>query len=91
MKPKKGDKPYIYIYLYSKFKNKAQKGRYIRPKVLRQILRRALNITSTLHYPILSQMEEHKLIKRINQRMYIVLESDCDEILKEFREFSFLE
>jgi len=88
MKSKK-DIPYVYIYLYSKFKAKAQKNRYIRPKILRQILRRTLNITSKLHYPILSQMEDLKLIKRVNQRTYLVLESNCDKILNKLGEFSF--
>jgi len=89
MKHKKGEIPYIYIYLYSKFKEKARKSRYIRPKVIRQLLKRFLNVSSTLHYPILCQMEEHGLIKRVNQQVYIILESDCDKILDKLREFSF--
>lgn len=90
MKPKKGDIPWPYIYLYSKFKKNAQKNRYIRPKLLRQLLRRHLNMTSKLHYPILSQMEEYKLIQRLNQRTYIVLESDCDKILDQLGNYTFM-
>ena len=85
MKPKpkypKGQPPFIYIYIYSRVKEKAKYSPYIGPRVLLEVLRRIVRIPKMLEYPILAQMEEHGLIEKINQRKYKICVTDIDKTL----------
>lgn len=59
-----------HVYLYKKIKEKAKCSPYIRPKQLLAELKIILKVPPTLHYPILRQMEDEGLIKRINHQKY---------------------
>ncbi len=59
-----------HAYIYKKIKEKGKIGNYIRPKELLLQLKLVLKIPKTFHYPILKQMEEEGLIKRINHQKY---------------------
>lgn len=67
-----------HIYIYKKAKEKAKFSPYIRPKQLLTELKLILKIPPTLHYPILKQMEEEGLIKRINHQKYEFTEKELD-------------
>ena len=87
MKPKKGDPPYIYLHLYLKFKEKATGRPFVQPSFLLKILRGVFRIPKSLQYPILYQMEEYNLIKRINHQKYQILDSKYNKILSDMEEF----
>jgi len=88
---RKGDPPYVYIYLYSRFKEWARtySWPYVRPTKLLEIIRRVIRVPKELQYPILCQMEEHGYIKRINKKKYMILNSDNEKILTGLKEFTF--
>jgi len=72
-----------HVYIYKKIKDKIKFGQYIRPKVLLEELKRISRVPKTLHYPILKQMEEEGLIKRINHQKYeVMLEANSPELKK---------
>lgn len=77
--------PYVYIYVYHKIKKKYNKKIYLKPKEILMVLKQICRVPKVLHYPILSQMENHKLIKRINHQKYRVLKSDCEKIIEKLR------
>lgn len=91
MTGKKGDPPYVYLYLYARFKEWARtySWPYVKPSTLLEILRRVLRVPKELHYPILCQMEEEGLIRRINRKKYQVLETDKEKALVTLSDFSF--
>ena len=74
-----------HAYLYKKIKEKNKIGSFIRPKELLRELKMISRVPKTFHYPILKQMEEEGLIKRINHQKYeITIEveaKDWDEIM----------
>lgn len=72
-----------HIYLYKKLKAKARIGNYIRPKVMIEELKRMSRVPNTLHYPILRQMEEEGLIKRINHQKYEITTQEKNQKIKE--------
>ena len=59
-----------HVYIYKKIKEKLKIGSYIRPKQLLLELKMISRVPKTFHYPILKQMEEEGLIKRINHQKY---------------------
>jgi len=59
-----------HAYIYKKIKEKTKLTPFIRPKQLLTELKLVLKVPPTLHYPILKQMEEEGLIKRINHQKY---------------------
>ena len=81
---KKGDPPYIYIFLYTKIKER-HKSPYIKPRKLLGILRTLIRIPNSLYYPILYQMEEYGLIERVNQQKYKILDSEHEKILENLK------
>ena len=89
MKHTPGEIPYVYIYVYLKLKDRIKFSEFIEPKNLLEIMRRIIRVPKILHYPILAQMEEHGLIKRINHQKYQILASDCDKVLDKLRNFAF--
>ena len=69
--PKKLIRPsWEHVYIYKKIKAKTKLGPYIRPNTIMTELKRISRVPNTLHYPILKQMEEEGLIKRINHQRY---------------------
>lgn len=72
-----------HIFIYKKIKEKAKFSQYIRPKQLLEILKRNSSVPKTLHYPILKQMEEEGLIKRINHQKYEFTDAQRNEKIKE--------
>ena len=74
------------VYLYKKIKEKARISPYIRPKQLLTELKIIFKIPPTLHYPILRQMEEEGLIKRINHQKYEITQEHKNKKLKEINE-----
>ena len=75
-----------HVYIYKKIKEKVKFGDYIRPKVLLEQLKRISRVPKTLHYPILKQMEEEGLIKRINHQKYEILKEINNPKLKEIND-----
>ena len=71
-----------HAYIYKKMKEKAKFNPYIRPKQLLMELRRVSRVPKTLHYPILKQMEEEGLIKRINHQKYELTQIEKNEKIK---------
>lgn len=59
-----------HVYIYKKIKEKTKLSPFIRPKQLLTELKLVLKVPPTLRYPILKQMEEEGLIKRINHQKY---------------------
>ena len=77
--------PYVYIYVYHKLRQRFPINSYMKPKEFLEILKRICRVPKTLHYPILFQMEECNLLKRINHQKYKLLKSDCEKILDKLR------
>jgi len=75
-----------HVYIYKKIKEKIKFGDSIRPKVLLEQLKRISRVPKTLHYPILKQMEEEGLIKRINHQKYEILKEINNPKLKEIND-----
>ena len=75
--------PWVYIYAYNKIREKAKIGLFVRPKIIIEVLKQMLRIPHTLHYPIIKQMEECGLIKRINHQKYELTDEQKDERIKE--------
>jgi DNA-binding MarR family transcriptional regulator len=75
-----------HVYIYKKIKEKARMGPYIRPKQLLLELKMVSKVPKTLHYPILKQMEEEGLIKRMNHQKYEISEEQKNEKLKQLNE-----
>jgi len=77
---------WAHVYLYKKIKEKAQFGEFVRPNVILEQLKRIIRVPKTLHYPILKQMEEEELIKRINHQKYEIMQEANDPKLKEIND-----
>ncbi len=75
-----------HIYIYKKIKEKAKYNHYIRPKQLLTELKLVLKVPPTLHYPILKQMEEEGLIKRINHQKYEFTQEELNGKIKQINE-----
>ena len=85
MKKKLHKVPYIYSFLYSKFLEKAR-GTFIGPKDLIEIIRRNFyRFPTYLNYSVIHEMEEYKLLKRINKQRYKILRSNCHKELEKLR------
>ena len=72
-----------HVYIYKKIKEKLKIGPYIRPKQLLLELKMISKVPKTLHYPILKQMEDEGLIKRINHQKYEITTEQKNEKLKQ--------
>ncbi len=83
-KIKGADSPaWEHVYIYKKIKEKMRTGSYIRPKQLLLELKMVSKVPKTLHYPILKQMEQEGLIKRINHQKYEITLEEKNEKLKQ--------
>lgn len=61
--------PCVYLFIYKVFKDKADGKIYVNFNCIREIMRRRLHkIPRKLHYEILKEMEELKLIKRFGSK-----------------------
>jgi len=72
-----------HVYIYKKIKEKLKIGSFIRPKELLLQLKLVSRVPKTFHYPILKQMEQEGLIKRINHQKYEVTIDQKNEKLKQ--------
>ena len=72
-----------HVYIYKKIKEKMRMSPYIRPKQLLLELKMVSRVPKTLHYPILKQMEDEGLIKRINHQKYQITMEEKNDKLKE--------
>ncbi len=83
--------PYIYIHYYSKIKEKHPYVPYLKPTQLIEVIKNTFrnSIPKNLYYPIFYQMEECKLIKRINHQRYRILKYDYKKMLDKLRFRSF--
>ncbi len=79
--------PYIYIYYYAKIKEKYPHIPYLKPSQLIEVLKNTFrnSVPKNLYYPIFYQMEECKLIKRINHQRYRILKFDSKKVLEKLR------
>ncbi len=76
--------PLIYIYIYLKFKKNLKGTPFVRPSYLLEILKRVCKIPKVLHYPILEEMDNFGLIKRINKQLWEVLNNNCTKKIKKY-------
>jgi len=74
-----------HVCIYRNIKKQA-KFNYIRPKVLLAEVKRVSRVPGTLHYPILKQMEDEGLIKRINHQKYEITQEEKNKRIKEINE-----
>jgi len=81
-KPLNKEIPIPYTYAYARLREKIPLNENISPTTILFILRHILRLPKVLHYPILKQMEECELIKRINHQHYHLLKSDCIKEIK---------
>ena len=72
-----------HIYIYKKIKEKLKIGSFIRTKQLLLELKMVSKVPKTLHYPILKQMEEEGLLKRVNHQKYEITMEEKNEKLIE--------
>ena len=89
MKFKKGEIPYIYIFIYSKLKEKS-KGPYINKKFFNECMKRILRIPNYLIVPIAFQMEEHNLIRKLHHDRYEILNSRKLKLIEDLKVFSLI-
>lgn len=75
-----------HAYVYKKIKGKLKIGGYIRPKQLLTELKMVSKVPKTFLYPILSQMEEEGLLKRINHQKYELTLEQKNKRLQELNE-----
>ena len=85
-KDKKIRPSWEHAYIYKKIKEKRKGNLYIRPKQLLTELKLVLKVPPTLHYPILKQMEEEGLIKRINHQKYEFTPEELNGKIKQINE-----
>jgi len=87
MKFKKNEAPYIYVFAYTRLKEKT-KSPYITKKFLNEWLKRIMRVPNYLISPIATQMEEQGLIKRIHHDRYEILESSKSKLIEDLKVFS---
>jgi len=74
-----------HVFIYNKIKRRAKIGSFVRPRVIIEELKRVLSprgMPYSLHYPILKQMEEEGLIRRINHQKYELPDEQKDKRVK---------
>ncbi len=72
-----------HVLIYNKIKKRAKMGPFVRPSVIIEELKKVSRVPNTLHYPILHQMEEEGLIKRVNHQKYKLTEEKKNKRVKE--------
>lgn len=87
----KGDVPIIYAFFYSSIKEQSNNYRYISQKAVFIALRKTIyRLPTAIYYEILKEMEELKLIKRVNRLKIMVLSRpDCDKKIKKLKDYVF--
>jgi len=73
---------YVYIYVYARLRERINLKEEVSPKRILEIIKKVCRVPRVLHYPILKQLEEFGLIKRINHQTYQVLKTDYIKIIK---------
>lgn len=83
--------PYLYLFYYSRIKERYPYTVYLKPNQLIEVIKNAFrnSIPKNLYYPIFYQMEECKMLKRINHQRYRVLKYDYKKALDKLRVRSF--
>ena len=72
-KHKKGEKPYIHLYIYAKIREKFPTNRIVNTADIKKCMRLVIRVPQFMLNPIMHQMEEVKLIERINKQKYKIL------------------
>ena len=72
-----------HVYIYHKIKKRVKIGSFVRPSIIIEELKKVSRVPNTLHYPILHQMEEEGLIKRINHQKYELTDEEKNKRIKE--------
>ena len=78
-----------HVFIYNKIKKRVKIGLFIRPSTIMEELKKVLRtrgMPHNLHYPIIKQMEEEGLIKRINHQKYELTDEQKDERVKEINQ-----
>jgi len=80
--------PIVYLFIYRDIRLKSNKRPYVTHRCLLEILRRRFyKIPKRLHYVIIKDMEELKLIKKegvTNKIRYEILAKDIDKLLNQY-------
>lgn len=69
----KNNIPYLYLYLYSKLKERSWNSPYLSNNEVLKAIRSIFRIPRTFYYPILFEMENYGLIKKIYRIKYEIL------------------
>ena len=75
-----------HVLIYNKIKHRTKIGSFVRPRVIIEELKKVLRtrgLPHSLHYPILKQMEEEGLIRRINHQKYELPDEQKNKRVKE--------
>lgn len=86
--------PIIYVYIYSKIKEK-NKGNIVSTKYLKEVIKRIMicgdgyggnrkGIPKCYLYDIINDLRELTLIQRINHSQYRILTNPCEKKLRDF-------
>jgi hypothetical protein len=76
--------PHLYSFLYKKIKENYRKP-YISASEFIETLTRTYRTQKILYYPILYEMEQYELLKRLSRRKIRILKNDCDKKLSDLR------
>lgn len=91
MKLSKRKVPVLYSFLYKRIRDNFR-GFYLKPTEFFEILKTTLKqVPPYVRYAVLAEMENYKLIKRINRKRIRVLKSDCHKNLDKLGVRSFWE
>lgn len=73
----KHDLSYIHIFIYSKIRDRIRFSPYIKHSDLFEVIKRIVKVPRPLLYKITGQLEEERLIRKVNHKKYRVLSSNC--------------
>ena len=74
--------PYLYLFIYSKLKNKAWNDSYLTTKSVLDTIKHECNPVNMPHnllYHVLTQMEDYGLIKRIHRLKYKLIDKNIPQ------------
>ena len=83
--------PYIYIYLYSKLKERCFDKIYLDTDTVLKIIRNSLYHTPNKQfiYAILKELENYGLVRKIHRLKYEIIDSRIDKKIKSLKEEEF--
>lgn len=83
--------PSLYVYIYKNIKKENQTGVIINRNILISRIKRVVHTAPRIVYKsIFDEMEEMRMIKKVNSDGYIILNNPhCERLLKKSNEYAF--